>query len=300
MSKRSEQARLLVVGNVTEDLGFQVPHLPQPGETLICDARSSDLGGKGLNQAVIAARCGVAVSLLAPVGRDSVADRARALVESENLDANLVDIIDRTDQSVISVSNSGENTIISSALAADSLDPSRGSASVAGFGAGDSLLVQGNLSMETTRAVLTAAHEHGVITYANPSPIRWDWKTMFSLVDTAVVNRLELATLSGVDSVDAGIAALRAAGCSRVLVTLGAEGAILADERGSRVQSAIQTTVVDTAGAGDTFCGVFVAREILGDTTQCALARAAEAAAITVSRRGTHGAFPDSGVLGAY
>lgn len=300
MSKGADQGRLLVVGNVTEDLSFQVPHLPNPGETLISDAQSSELGGKGLNQAVIAARCGVAVSLVAPLGHDPVAEKVRALVDSENLDANFAHIGGRTDQSVISVSRSGENTIISSALAADSLDPATVVPSVAGFGAGDALLVQGNLSLETTRAVLNAACDRGVTTYANLSPIRWDWEGLCPLVGTAIVNRFELATLSSLDGTEDGLKALLVAGCSRVLVTLGPDGAILVDGVKRWDQPAISGQVVDTAGAGDTFCGVFVAREILGDGPKRALLRAAENAAITVSRHGTLSAFPDSAQLAAY
>jgi len=300
MSKGTDHSRLLVVGNATEDLSFQVPHLPQPGETLISDAYTSDLGGKGLNQAVIAARCGVAVSLVAPLGRDPVADKVRALAVSENLDAQLFHLVDRTDKSVISVSKLGENTIISSALAADSLGPSMAVGSVAAFGPGDALLVQGNLSIETTRSVLTAACDRDVATYANPSPIRWDWKTLFPLVGTAIVNRLELAILSGLENFEGGVEALLAAGCSRVLVTLGAEGAVLVDGSRRWDQPAISRQVVDTAGAGDTFCGVFVARELLGDDPQRALEHAAETAGITVSRHGTLSAFPDSGLLAAY
>lgn len=297
MPRRSSRARLLVVGNVTEDLSFRVPYLPRPGETLIADARSGNLGGKGLNQAVIAARCGVEVTLLAPVGRDSVADRALALAVAEGIHANLPRIADRSDQSVIAVARSGENTIISDAVAADALDPAAAAAAVDALEPGDAVLVQGNLTMATTRAVLAAARDRGVTTVANPSPIRWEWEALWPLVDTVVVNRLELATLSGAEGMEAGIETLQAAGCGRVLVTLGADGAILCGATDTWRQPAAAAQVVDTAGAGDTFCGVFLAREICGDSPQQALAQAAVAAAITVSRNGTHVAFPDAVTL---
>ena len=297
MPKRPDPARLLVVGNVTEDLGFRVPELPRPGETLIADSRSDDLGGKGLNQAVIAARCGLAVTLLAPLGRDPIADRARALAEAEGIRADLPAVTERSDQSVIAVARSGENTIISSALAADALDAATAAARVETFGPGDAVLVQGNLSSAVTRAALSAARARGITTFANPSPIRWNWGELWTLVDTAIVNRLELATLTGMDDMECGIGYLRRAGCGRVLVTLGAEGAVLADAIGLQHEDASPARVVDTAGAGDTFCGVFLARELHGDTAAVALARAARAAAITVSREGTHSAFPDSATL---
>jgi ribokinase len=113
------------------------------------------------------------------------------------------------------------------------------------------------------------------------------------------LNRLELATLSGAEALEPGIETLQLAGCGRVLVTLGADGAILSDATITLRQPAVAAQVVDTAGAGDTFCGVFLAREICGDTPQQALAHSAAAAAITVSRDGTHGAFPDAATLQA-
>lgn len=299
MPKRTDRSRLLVVGNVTEDLSFRLPYLPRPGETLIADGRSASLGGKGLNQAVIAARCGVAVTLFAPVGRDSVADRAQALAAEEGIHADFPRITDRSDQSVITVARSGENTIISDAVAADALDPVAAASHVDAFRPRDTILVQGNLTLATTHAVLATARDRGITTYVNPSPIRWEWSELWPLVDTVVVNRLELATLSGTEDMEAGIATLRAAGCGRVLVTLGADGAILSDATGTFRQAAVAAQVVDTAGAGDTFCGVFLAREMCGDTPQQALAHAATAAAITVSHEGTHGAFPDAATLRA-
>lgn len=299
MQRRFERSRLLVIGNVTEDLTFHLPYLPRPGETLIADTRSSGLGGKGLNQAVIAARCGMAVTLLAPVGHDTVADRAQALAAKEGIDADFPRIADRSDQSIIAVARSGENTIISDAIAADTLDSAAAASLVDRFGPGDTVLLQGNLTMATTKEILLAARDRKVATFVNPSPIRWEWKTLWPLVDTVVVNRLELATLSGTEVMETGIEILQAAGCGRVLVTLGAEGAILADATGTLRQPVVAAQVVDTAGAGDTFCGVFLAREICGDKPQQALARAAAAAAITVSRDGTYGAFPNASTLRA-
>ena len=297
MPRRPDRVRLLVVGNVTEDLSFRVSELPRPGETLISGSRSDDLGGKGLNQAVIAARCGIAVTLLAPVGNDAIADRARALAEAEGIRPDLPAVTERSDQSVIAVARSGENIIISSALAADALDIATAAARVGSVAPGDAVLVQGNLSSAVTRAVLSAARARGITTFANPSPIRWNWGELWTLVDTAIVNRLELATLTGMDDMESGIGYLRRAGCGRVLVTLGAEGAVLTDASGLHHMDASPASVVDTAGAGDTLCGVFLARELSGDRPAAALARAARAAAITVSREGTHSAFPDAATL---
>ena len=297
MPSSPDAPSLHVIGNVTEDLAFRVPTLPRPGETLIADARTADLGGKGLNQAVIAARSGVPVRLLAPVGRDEVAARAAALAEAEGIAATLPALAPASDQSVIWVAASGENAIVSSAAAAGALDAAAVEAFLAAAAPGDSLLLQGNLSHAATAAALARARAMGLATVANPSPIRWDWAGLWPQVDLAVVNRLELATLTGEEALEDGIAALHRAGAGAVLVTLGAEGALLDGPEGRALQPAAPAEVIDTAGAGDTFCGVYVARRMRGDAAQAALARAADAAAVTIARPGTHGAFPDRAML---
>jgi ribokinase len=297
MPRSPDTPTLHVIGNVTEDIAFRVPALPRPGETLIADARTADLGGKGLNQAVIAARSGVAVRLLAPVGEDEVAASAAALAKAEGIAATLPALAPASDQSVIWVATSGENVIVSSAAAAGALDAAAVDAFLEAAAPGDSLLLQGNLTRAATAAALSRARASGLATIANPSPIRWDWTGLWAKVDLAVVNRLELATLTGADGLEDGIAALHRAGARTVLLTMGAEGALLDGPNGRLVQPAAPADVIDTAGAGDTLCGVYVARRMLGDAPGAALAWAARAAAVTIARPGTHGAFPDRAAL---
>ena len=281
--------RAVVVGNVTEDLVFSLPRLPREGETLIASARLADIGGKGLNQALLLARAGCAARLVAPVGEDEAARRARNLAARELPDAALVTVDAPTDQSIVSVAEGGENHIVSSAFAADALTAEVALAAMGPVGPGDAVMVQGNLSAATTRAVLAAGREAGAWTIANPSPIRWDWSALLPLADLAIVNRTELADLAGAD---ASAAALRARGARAVLLTLGAQGACLTDETGETRAPAAPATAVDTAGAGDTFAAAFVAARLGGREAGAALRGAAAAAALTVSRRGTLSAFP--------
>lgn len=290
---------VFVVGNVTEDLVFRLPRLPREGETLIAEGRLADIGGKGLNQALILGRAGCSVDLVAPVGRDEAGRRAQALVESELPGTRLGIVEAPTDQSIIYVSASGENHIVSSAFAADSLMPGDVSGALSAAAPGDALVVQGNLSAETTRAALETARRRGVWTVANPSPIRWDWTALWPLIDLAAVNRQELAELSGEVETQRAIEVLRAAGLTEVLVTLGGQGAELHRAAGRVAVSAQAVRVVDTAGAGDTFCGTFVAARLAGREVEQALRAAARAAALTVSRSGTLSAFPDRAELAA-
>lgn len=285
--------RLHVLGNVTEDILFRVPRLPLPGETLIANRRDRDIGGKGLNQALIAARCGLTVSLSCPVGEDTVsADLIRQLAD-EPLQANLVLIPEcSTDQSIISVSEDGENHIVSSTQAADSLTPDDAIAALQGIETGDILLVQGNLSYPTTSVAIKHVHARAGNVIVNPSPIRWDYSPLLPFIDVLVLNVHEGQVLSGQRHPAEAAAYLLAAGAGEVVMTLGAAGAQWwRDGEHAEVPSA-PTQVVDTAGAGDTFCSTYIAARARNATAAKALAVAANAAAITVSRHGTWSAFP--------
>lgn len=283
-----------MVGNVTEDILFRLPRLPRAGETLIAEDRRVDIGGKGLNQAIVAARCGATVTLIAPLGRDEAGKRARKIAHSEPLGATFIETDAATDQSIIAVAGDGENTIISSASSAAALTPEKIDAALTDFAAGDVLLMQGNLSLDATRHTLRTARDHGLITCLNPSPIQWSYEGLWPLVHTMVANHAELAELTGMEGLDAGIRAMRSAGVETVLVTRGADGARLVSGDLDLYAEAAPAEVIDTAGAGDTFCGAFIAATMQGRDAGDAMAVAVRAAAVTVSRHGTYSAFPSA------
>jgi len=283
---------LFVVGNITEDIVFGLPRLPSDGETLIADSRVSDIGGKGLNQALIAGRCGMKVRLIAPIGRDEPGRRARTLVAAEPIEAALIEKEEPTDQSIIAVARNGDNHIISSAFAASALTQADVAAAARDAGPGDQVLMQGNLSLKTTHEVLEWARAAGARTTVNPSPIRWGYDLLWPLIDRVILNLHELEELSGRSDLDAGIDMLHACGVGEVLVTRGAQGALFSSGDLRHAVAAAPSRVIDTAGAGDTFCGVFVAARDRGADCPAAMGAAARAAAITIARSGTWSAFP--------
>lgn len=290
---------LIVVGNVTEDIIFRLPRLPQLGETVIASERLSDIGGKGLNQAIIAARAGMQVRLVAPVGDDAAGRRARALIRDEPLEAQLIAKDGPTDQSIIAVAEGGENTIISSAFAASSLTIADVIGALGGMAAKDWLLMQGNLSQEITLGLLRLARAAGLRTIVNASPIRWDYSVLLPWIDLLILNEPELGALSQRCGLASGIATLIDSGVGQIIVTLGARGSVFA-EGDQRLDAPAQSaTVVDTAGAGDTFCGTYLAALARGKTPKASLHAAAAAAAITIGRSGTWSAFPSQEQLSA-
>jgi ribokinase len=286
--------RILVVGNSTLDTAFYVPHLPRAGETVIADLRNVDGGGKGANQAVAAARAGADAWLTAVIGRDADGALLRSRLAAEGL--NLTYLVERdtvqTDQSVIFIDAAGENVIASTCAAAESLTSGDADRALGTLERGDLLLMQGNLSHETTQHALRRAKDHGAVTLVNAAPIRFAYGNLWPLIDFAIMNAFELERLSHHSAIAEGCTALveRGAGC--VIATRGPDGVLVASPSAQEQIPGQAVKAVDTTGAGDVFCGVFAA----GIARQMAVtdsARwAARAAALSVTRRGTQRAIP--------
>lgn len=281
--------RVFVLGNASLDTTLRVPRLPAPGETLMATGIQRSPGGKGLNQAVVAARAGAEVRFLAPLGTEPETALIRTPLAAENLHATWVDTGAPTDLSSLMVAPDGENCIISTGACCDSLEPDDALRFVRAMGPGDLLLMQGNLRLDITLAAARAARTRGARVMLNTAPLRWPYAELLPLCDLVVANRFEACTLTGQATAHAAIRTLAPRGAA--IVTLGAEGCLLADPA-LRSFPAGRVDVVDTTGAGDVFCGVLAAGYARGDALGDAIARAQRAAALSVGRAGCFGSFP--------
>jgi ribokinase len=284
---------LLVVGNATVDVSFELESLPRPGETLLARGRMVDAGGKGLNQAVVARRAGAEVIYVAAIGDDPEADIIHARLAAEGLPgADLLCRPGPTDQSIIYLDRNGENMIVSTADRARSLTGAQVSERFERLGRGDLLLLQGNLARATTEDCLARGRASGMFTLLNPAPIDYPYAGLWPLVDLAVVNDVEAATLGGDGTPAESARRLLFAGAGAVVATLGPQGALIIEGARTTSVPAATVAVVDTAGAGDVFCGVLAAALSEGRALPDAVAWAVAAASLSVTRRGTSSAFP--------
>jgi len=293
-------ATVFVIGNCTLDLFFRLPRFPKPGETLLASEQLQDIGGKGANQAVVATRAGVAVRFAAAVGKDADGAGIRANLQHEGLSMEHVRQVEAsTDKSIIYVSFDGENCIVSSHTAAAALDIEDVTDLLASINQEDLVLMQGNLSSELTRYCLEVSRKQGAITLLNPAPIHYSFDPIWPFVSTAILNAVEISELTGISNPVAGARQLNSIGVERVIVTLGAKGvlSIAADEM--LEIPAVPVAAVDTTGAGDVFCGVYVAGLALGHDSVTSTRAANEAAALAVTRPGTQSAFPSRDELSA-
>ncbi len=277
--------RLLVLGNAVVDHVYRVGHLPAPGETVLAGGKHVDVGGKGLNQAVVAKRAGASARLVAAIGHDHQGQLVATRVAAEGLDPDILVVTGSpTDESIVLVAPDAENVIVSTAAAAAELPQARALAEIATLAAGDLLLLQGNLSAALTMAALRRARDGGVRTMLNLAPVAFAPEPALQLADIAVMNTVEAA-------------AVGTHAAPTMILTEGAQGARL--RRGTHVTQVPAPSVqaVDTTGAGDVVCGVVAAGLVLGLAIEAALRWAVAAAALTVTRHGAFASLPSAAEL---
>jgi ribokinase len=289
---------LTVVGSFVADLTFRAPRLPVWGESVFGSSCRISPGGKGSNQAIAAARLGAAVTLISCIGRDAFAEMARRTWDAERVDTRFV--VDTTDEptgaaSVVVQEETGENAIVvvpgaGLALTCDDVDRARGA-----IADSRALLVQFELPMDVVRHALEVARGAGVTTILNPAPVPSAPvdPALFALCDYLTPNEAEAAALTAapVTDLDAARRAagrLRGLGAATVIVTLGDNGALIADAKGSRHVPAMDAgPVVETTGAGDAFNGALAVGLAEGMGVDEATRFACAAAGISVTRPGT-------------
>ncbi len=277
------ERRVFVFGNAAWDETLYLAALPAQGASVHVRRGPEGLGGKGANQAVVLSRAGVPVTLVAALGQDARGDAVASALASEALRSVLVRLSCATDWSVVLVAGAAENAILTTREAALALSPEVLRAALAGAGPGDLCLVQGNLSVATTRAAVDAAKALGMAVAFNPSPVDPAFAGLFENVDVLFLNRNEAAAYGAIVS---------AAGA--VVETLGAEGARMSGRDGEVRIAAAPTTAIDPTGAGDAFLGaaLAVARGRAWRIDCDALTAGARAAALVVGRAGAFPAMP--------
>jgi ribokinase len=281
-----------VIGNAAVDSVIRVERFPRPGETIVALGASEDLGGKGANQAVVAARCGAPVRLVAPIGDDTLGERIRSSLAREGVQTDeMAPSPYGTDRCVITVDRHGENTILSLIEAARNFDPIAETRLESWIAPGDLVVMQGNLRPNVTRDCLALAKSKGATTVLNPSPTYVAEDYGWTFVDLVLVNRGEAVELAGGEGEEAARELLRR-GADVVVLTLGADGAAFFSADDTFCVTAPQVIAIDTVGAGDVFCGVLVAAKALGRNWRDALTAATEAASISVTRKGVLASFP--------
>lgn len=283
---------IVVLGSANMDLVVRQPRLPDPGETMFGSDFSTVPGGKGLNQAVAAARAGGDVGFLGSIGRDGFGDELRRCLRDDGIDTDGVTEVDApTGTAHIAVLDGGENAIVvvsgANAAVTELDDASKKRIEDAQY-----LVAQFERPIELIGEAFVVARGLGIHTVLTPAPVQPVDPALLQLVDILIPNAQEARDLAGVDDeTEAAIALSRTVGL--VVMTRGSRGALVA--RAGAVVAEVparKVTPVDTTGAGDTFAGVMVAWLAAGAKLEDALQAASVAASISVTRPGASTSMP--------
>ncbi|MEB2287540.1 MAG: ribokinase [Anaerolineae bacterium] len=254
--------RVVVVGSANVDFVVQTPHIPRPGETVLGQRFVMAMGGKGANQAVGAARLGADVVFVARVGRDIFGDQCVEAYHGEGINTGYItrDDQEATGVALIAVAADGENSITVASGANMHLLPEHITAAEEAIARADVLVMQLEVPVETVLAAARIAREHDVRVVLNPAPARALPGDLLRLVDVLTPNRIELAQLAGLSegqvrqlSEEQLGQVLLGLGVKQGVITLGAQGALIADSAGVVHVPAFPVTVQDTTAAGDAF-----------------------------------------------
>jgi ribokinase len=290
--------RIVVLGSLNMDIVLRVPHAPSAGETLLGHSIAHIPGGKGANQAVSCAREGGQVGMIGCVGNDAHGQALREALMRDGIDtaALRTDDAEPTGTALILVEDSGQNRIvmIPGANAKVEIDEAalRQQLQGAAF-----LVAQFETPMVQVARAVSVAYDAGCKVLLNPSPVQPIAEALWPCIDTLVVNEIEAQALCGqaADSPqEAALAgqALRAKGIARVVVTLGARGAVAIDAGGARHHPAPTVQAVDTTAAGDTFLGALAVALGEGRSFDDAVRLGIRAAALCIQQPGAQPSIP--------
>lgn len=278
-------------GSINIDKVYRVPHLVRPGETLSSLSLETVLGGKGANQSVALARAGVQVHHIGRIGKAD--DWAVVQMLEAGVDVQAVERIDgESGHAIIQVDDDGENSIILHGGANQGFDRSVLEKRLGQATAGDWLLMQNECN--DIDIALDIAAERNLSIAFNPAPMTDEVRHLpLERCAVLIVNETEAAALAGRDDPDEALATLSEKyPQTRLVLTLGARGALLQFAGRQVHEAASKVRVVDTTGAGDTFVGYFLAGLMQGRDERSSLQHACRAAALSVTVAGATPSIP--------
>lgn len=282
------------------DMVVRSGRAPEAGETVIGDSFVLSAGGKGANQAVAAARLGSRVRLVGKVGADAFGSELLEITKQEGIDCKYLSVSSSRSTGVASIvlEESGENRIIvvpgaNMELTADDiqlLEPVITGAKL--------LVMQLEMDLHMTEQAVGIAHASGIPVILNPAPAQRLSDELLSHVTYLTPNETEAGILSGIqvdnlDSAREAAAVLLQKGVQNVIMTLGAQGALIVNSQGGiHVPGFPVKAVVDTVAAGDSFNGALAQQLTAGRSLEEAVTFANAVGALAVGKAGAIPSLP--------
>ncbi|HVN14511.1 MAG TPA: ribokinase [Anaerolineales bacterium] len=287
---------ILVVGSLNTDLVVRTARFPAPGETISGEDLQIFPGGKGANQAVAAARQGASVAMLGRVGKDNFGDFLLDNLKMNHVDTRLIQRDDAaTGAAVIMVDTNGQNSIILSPGANGKVSPA--DVETVSFADVKLALFQLEIPLETVLRAAITAKKNGARVLLNPAPARSLPDELIAQADFILPNETELSQLTNlsvkdIHSAETAARALLAKGAQTVIVTLGANGALIVNKHQATHVPTFKVNPVDTTAAGDAFIGGFASALLRGLKLEEAVRYANACGGLAATKLGAQPSLP--------
>lgn len=300
--------KILVIGSLNMDTVIETPYMPKSGETLTGKGVFLVPGGKGANQAYAAGKLGGSVSMIGAVADDSFGLMLRNNLENVGVNTSGIATMEgeTTGQAFITVDDSGANSIIliggtNALVSKELIDENRTLIEEC-----DMVMMQLEIDPEVVEYAKDLAVSMGKMVILDPAPAKGNLPdSIWKGVDYIKPNETELEilvgrSLNGEEELRQAAEELLAKGVKNVMVSLGGDGCLLANETGCRFFPAHKVTAVDTTAAGDCFTASFAFSLSKGESVEDAIRFGQKASAIAVTRKGAQTSIPSLEEVLAY
>ncbi len=285
--------KVLNYGSLNIDYVYEVEHFTRAGETQSSTSLKLYGGGKGLNQSIALAKSGANVCHAGAVGEKDSAMLLKQL-EDVGVDINLIAKKEGSSgHAIIQKIRSGQNSILIYGGSNQKITKEEVEKTLQTFEKGDFLVLQNEIS--EVGYIMEKAYEKGMKIVFNPSPLN-DKISSYPLqyVDYFILNEVEAqdlcASIMHKEELVGKVSKIFPR--AKIVLTLGENGSIYKDEKQEIFQPIYKVIPVDTTAAGDTFTGYFIGSIMAGKKEKEALAIAAKASAIAVTRNGAGVSIP--------
>lgn len=296
------QPKIVVVGSSNMDLVVKAPRIPVVGETILGGDFLMIPGGKGANQAVAAAKLGAEVYFVAKLGNDVFGEQSLANFMRESIHTDYVTQTSEAPSGValITVDQKGDNVIVVAPGANRKLSPEDVEKARPAIASSGAVVAQLEGPMQTVEFTARLAHRSGVPFILDPAPAQKLSPELLERVEVLTPNETEAQILTGIEVTDedsARMAAekLLACGVKAVVLTMGAKGFLLRDNKNMEFVPALKVNAVDTTAAGDAFTGALAVGLAQGKALRDAALLANHVAALSVMTMGAQSSMPGAG-----
>jgi ribokinase len=292
-----ESAHIVVVGSTMIDMLTYSKKIPGSGETVIGDSFITGFGGKGANQATMARRFGVKVSMVNTLGDDVFGDSTLSNFKAQGFNTDFVRRAPgASGVAPIWVEPDGTNRIICVPGANNAMTEEQSQSAIETLPNISVVIGQLEIPQNVTAAAFRTARSKGIRTILNPAPFAPISPELLSVSDWIIPNETEFASMhpAGLSPVSDEIIQEFAQSLNcRFAVTLGEAGAAFTTRDNQVVRVfAPSVKAIDTTGAGDAFVGAFAVGLALGLDDATAVRLGTECASDSVTRLGTQSSYP--------